>query len=125
MTKKEIITLVHETENPLIKAGEKHSFNYIWIVVTDERIFCRQYDFSERSWYSTFKKNPNGYIKCGDIIIKINGVIPEDLDKLNNKINSAYIDKYANKFKTYPKIAHQMTESRFMAKTMELIPIID
>lgn len=125
MTKNEILELVQNTENSLIKAGENHRFNYIWIVIAEERLFCRQYDFSERSWYSTFQKSSNGYIKCGDTILKVRGVIPKDLDKLNNKINLAYIDKYANKFKTYPKIAHQMTESRFMAKTMELIPIID
>ena len=125
MTKEEIIKLVQDTENPLIKAGEKHCFNYIWIVIAEDRLFCRQYDFSKRSWYTTFQNNPNGYIKCGGTILKVKGVIPKDLDQINNKINEAYIDKYSIRFKTLPHYAHQMTEARFMAKTMELILIIE
>ncbi|MFC1785204.1 DUF2255 family protein [Candidatus Neomarinimicrobiota bacterium] len=125
MTKREIIRLVHDTENPLIKAGENHNFNYIWIVVTGGRLFCRQYDLSERSWYSTFLNNPNGYIKCGDTIIKVNGVIPNDLNQINYNINKAYIEKYANRFNSLSHYAHEMTEARFMEKTMELRPIIE
>ena len=124
MTKEEIIRLVNDTENPLIKAGEKHNFNYIWIVVTEGRLFCRQYDFSERSWYSTFLNNPNGYIKCGDTIIKVKGIIPKDLNQINHNINKSYIEKYANRFNSMSHYAIEMTEARFMEKTIELIPII-
>ena len=123
MTKDEIIKLVDATENPLIKAGEKHRFNYIWIVVVENRMFCSQYDFSKNSWYSTFLKEPKGYIKCNDTIIKVNGINPKDLDDINDRINDAYIEKHAKRFTKMSHYAYQMVETPRMKRTMELIPI--
>ncbi|PWJ44372.1 DUF2255 family protein [Sediminitomix flava] len=124
MTKDEILKLVDETKTPQIRAGETHSFNDIWMVVVDGRIFCRQYSFSERSWYSSFLSDSKGAIKCDDKIIEVNGIIPKDLDEINEEVNKAYIEKYDNRLNHYPQIAHQMTGEKYMAKTMELIPII-
>ncbi len=124
MTKKEILDLVYNTETPQIKAGETHQFNDIWIVTTEDRLFCRQYAFGEKSWYHAFLNNENGFFKCGEKIIKIKASVPNDLETINPKINESYLDKYATKFMSYPKIAKQMTGTRYMEKTMELILII-
>jgi len=125
MNNEEILDLVNLTTTPQIRAGETHRFNNIWLVVAEGRIFCRQYSFSERSWYSAFLEDPKGAIKCGEQIIPIEGVIPNDLDEINQKVNEAYIEKYDKRLNHYPDIAHKMTGERFMAKTMELIPIFD
>ena len=125
MTKKEISDLVYNTETPQIKAGETHRFNDIWIVVVDGRLFCRQYSFGTKSWYHAFLEDSNGYIKCRNTITKIEALIPNDLEEINPKVNEAYLDKYANKFTTYPDIAQKMTGIRYMEKTMELISTID
>lgn len=125
MTKEELLSLVNETEMPQIRVGETHRFNDIWVVVADGRLFCRQYSFSERSWYHAFHENPSGAIKCGDTVVKVKGVIPDDLDEINPKINEAYLEKHANKFTRYSDIARQMTEARYMERTMELSPVID
>ncbi|HAA10786.1 MAG TPA: hypothetical protein DCE41_03455 [Cytophagales bacterium] len=118
----EIVKLVDETVTPQIRAGEHHAFNEIWLIVVDDRIFCRQYSFSERSWYTAFLKDPTGAIKCGDAVITVEGRIPQDLDAINPKINAAYIEKYDQRLNHYPDIAHKMTGQRYMEKTMELIP---
>ncbi|WP_010518581.1 DUF2255 family protein [Croceivirga radicis] len=124
MTKSEIIKLVNNTQTPQIKAGEMHRFNDIWMVIVDNRIFCRQYAFGERSWYTTFLEDSKGYIKCGDQIIKVKGIVPEDLDAINAQVNEAYIEKYETRLNHYPQIAHKMTGERFMERTMELIPVL-
>ena len=123
MKKEEVLWLANETEMPQIRAGETHRFNDIWIVVAEGRLFCRQYAFGERSWYHAFQENPDGTIKCGDAVIEVKGVIPDDLDEINPKVNEAYLEKYTKS--RYPEIARQMTGPRYMERTMELIPIVD
>ncbi|PWJ44440.1 DUF2255 family protein [Sediminitomix flava] len=125
MTKNEILNLVHETKTPQIKAGEIHRFNDIWLVVAYNRIFCRQYAFAERSWYTSFQNDPKGHIKCGQIEIRVKGIIPDDLEALGEEINRAYIEKYDTRLNHYPEIAHKMTGKRFMERTMELVPVLD
>ncbi|NLS11537.1 DUF2255 family protein [Vibrio sp. SM6] len=122
MQKDEVLNLVNETKTPQIRAGETHHFNDIWMVVVDGRIFCRQYSFGKRSWYSAFLEDPKGAIKCDDTVIDIQAQIPADLDDINSKINAAYIEKYDTRLHHYPEIAHKMTGEKYMAKTMELIP---
>lgn len=124
MNKQQIIELVNSTTTPQIKAGETHRFNNIWLVVTDGRIFCRQYSFSKKSWYTAFLEDANGYIKCGDIEIQIKGIIPSDIIEMGQKINEAYIEKYDKRLNHYPDIAHKMTGDKFMEKTMELVPVL-
>ena len=125
MTKRDILELVDETEMPQIRAGETHRFNDIWIVMVEGRLFCRQYDFAERSWYQAFRRDPRGAIKCGDKVIRVRGVVPDDLDDLNPRINEAYLEKYAKRFTTYPRYAREMTGPRFMQRTLELVPETD
>lgn len=117
-SKKEKIDLVHKTNLPKIRVGD-HRFINIWIVVVENRMFCRQYEFSSESWYHAFLKNETGAIKCGSLEFEVRGQIPEDLDEINIKINRAYIEKYGEG--EYPDTAIEMTEPPYMKKTMELI----
>ena len=125
MTKQQVLDLVNVTETPQIRAGTTHPFNDIWIVVVDGRLFCRQYDLAERSWYTAFLEDPRGAIKCGDTEISVSGLVPDDLEAMNPLINAAYIAKYAGRFMRLPHYAHEMTGERFMERTMELVPRMD
>ncbi|MEM7297046.1 MAG: hypothetical protein AAF391_02140, partial [Bacteroidota bacterium] len=69
MTLQEILELVDSHQYHQIRAGEEHRFIDISIVVAERRMFCRQYSFSNRSWYHTFQDAPNGAIKCGQTVI--------------------------------------------------------
>lgn len=121
MNKDQLITLVNETEMPQIRSGETHRFIDIWIVTTEERIFCRG-AMSDDGWYYAFQNEPNGAIKFGNVIVKVKGSIPDDLDEINPKVNEGYLAKYGGK---YPRIAHQAIEPSFMASTMEFVPVLD
>lgn len=118
MTKEEILKLVNSREYHKLRAGETHRFIDISIVVAEGRLFVRQYSFSKRSWYHAFQEDPNGAIKCGNVVIKIKGVIPADLETINPKVNEAYLEKYGNR-------ASMTLGTQYMASTLELIPVID
>lgn len=124
MDLKDVLHLVETTETPQIRAGSTHHFNDIWMVVADSRIFCRQYSFGEHSWYDLFLKDPQGAIRCGEVVIPIEAHVPADLDAIGSMVNAAYLEKYAKRFTSYPEIAKEMTGPRFMARTMELRPVL-
>jgi len=117
----DVLQLAHDTELPQIRAGHSHAFNDIWIVVADGRLFCRQYDLSEHSWYTSFLDDPAGAVQFGETIVEVRGVVPADLNEINAAVNQAYLDKYDGNT-DYPTIAREMTGQRFMARTMELVP---
>jgi len=119
----DVLRLAQATDLPQIRAGNEHAFNDIWIVVAEKRLFCRQYDFSERSWYTAFLEDPVGAVKFGETVVEVRGVVPDDLDAINPAVNQAYIDKYDG-HADYPTIAREMTGARFMARTMELVPAL-
>ena len=118
ITKEEILKLVNSREYHKLRAGETHRFIDISIVVAEGRLFVRQYSFSKRSWYHAFQEDLNGAIKCGDVVIKIKGVIPADLETINPKVNDTYLKKYG-------ELASMMLGPQYMDSTLELIPIID
>lgn len=104
-----------------IRAGFKHKFIDISIVEAEGRFFVRQYRFGKRSWYHAFLKNQEGEIKIDDLIIPIHGIVPEDLERINPKVNKAFYKKMGIVYwitgLTYSKKQHE-------ASTLELIPIL-
>lgn len=122
MNNAQIAELIAQTETPQIRAGNEHRFIDIWIVTVGERLFCRQYSFSKRSWYHAFQEDPSGAIRIGERVIPIQARIPDDLDEIQEQINQAYLDKHTKRFPDYPHFAEEMIGEKFMASTMELIP---
>lgn len=116
---KEISKLISSKYVHQIRAGDKHDFIDITIIESEGRFFVRQYKFGTKSWRDAFLKDPEGEMKIGDTVIKIDGVIPKDLDEVNPKINWAYHKKlpiiYFLMRLTYSRKKHE-------ASTIELVP---
>ncbi len=103
-----------------IKAGNSdHAFLEIWMVNIDSRIFARSWNLSERSWYSTFLSEKVGELKCGNQIFKVHGIIPPDIKLLNQRINSAYLEKYD--FGLNSIYAKGIVQPKHVEKTLEFI----
>jgi len=103
-----------------IKAGaERPTFLEIWMVVVDNRIFARSWGFAEKSWFNSFLQDPNGQLKCGDVIIPIKAVIPTDNAEMTDKINAAYLSKYNSEHNI--EYAQGITQAAHIEKTMEFI----
>ncbi|MCT4617280.1 MAG: DUF2255 family protein [Candidatus Gracilibacteria bacterium] len=117
----EIIKLVNASNIHQIRSGTTHKFIDITIVEMDSRFFVRPYKFAKNGWYDAFMENPKGEMKFGDIIVPIDGIIPDNLDELNPKINKAFSKKLPVIYKT---MRLGFDTKKHEALTLELIPKI-
>ncbi len=121
MTKETLIQLINNTKTCQIKVGETHEFRDIWVVVAERRLFCRQYSFNTKSWRNALLRNQKAYLKVGEHIVEISGKIPEDLEKIMENVNEAYIEKYVQRLNYYPEIAQQAAHlEKHQKSTVEL-----
>ncbi|MEX0275337.1 MAG: hypothetical protein AB3N16_13260 [Flavobacteriaceae bacterium] len=119
MTIQELEKLVQSKKVHQIRAGRTHRFIDITIVSTESRFFVRQYKFGKKSWYDAFLKNPDGQMKIGDTIIDIDGIVPENLDEVNLKVNKAYFKLL---WILHPLMRLTYNRKKHEASTIELIP---
>ena len=119
---KAFLKCINETQITSVRAGKgRDKFTGIWMVVVKDRIFGRSYYGTERSWYTALLNEGNGDIKCGKEIIAVKGLLPKDINSINNAINKAYGEKYL--IKAYnKKWVDGLAEPERVARTMEFIP---
>ena len=116
MRKDELIRKIDQAKTCQIKVGEHHGFRDIWLVVVGDRLFCRQYSFSKKSWRQALldqSADEMAYLKVDGAVATISGKIPDDLDTIITQVNQAYIMKYVQRLNYYPEIAKQ---AAFLAK---------
>lgn len=106
-----------------VRAGkDREKFLEIWMVTVRGRIFARSWGFSEKSWYHTFLSGAEGAIKCGEEIVPVKGIVPDDIDLLTPEINQAYLTQYDtggdNSF-----YAKGIIEPEHIKYTMEFVPV--
>lgn len=95
MIKKELLEYLKENTLIEIKGGlERETFTKIWMVNVDNRIFARSWNKSKRSWFTEFQKRGIGQIKYGKEVLTVYGKKISKSDKINDKINQAYLQKY-------------------------------
>ncbi|RXM38945.1 DUF2255 domain-containing protein [Chryseobacterium sp. CH21] len=103
-----------------IKAGhQRPGFLEIWMVVVQNRIFARSWGLAERSWYNAFLEDSAGKIQCGETIYPIKAIIPEDINKLTDEINQAYLTKYNSGHNI--QYSQGIIQEKHVTKTMEFI----
>lgn len=122
MTKDEIVQKINNTKVCQIKVGETHGFRDIWVVVAEGRLFCRQYSFSKNSWRNALLENEKAYLKVDGNIVEISGKVPNDFDKILEKVNKSYIEKHVERLNYYPEIAKQAAFlEKHQKSTIELL----
>lgn len=84
--------LVENTFHHEIRAGYEHRFIRLMFVTVGERVFCRQYQFSQRSWRDVFLAHPEGQVRLDNTIANINAREPEDYDQIIPAVDQAYAD---------------------------------
>lgn len=120
MNKEEVLQYINTHSIIEIKAGEERTtFLEIWMVIVNDRVFARSWGLVERSWYHTFLKDPKGQIRCGEKIVNIKALIPEDIKELTVEINKAYLTKY-NTARNL-KYSKGIIQKKHVEKTMEFI----
>ncbi len=86
----ELAKLVNGTLHHEIRAGYEHRFIRLMFVAADDRVFCRQYQFSERSWRDVFLKNPEGQARLDNTVVNIDAHVPLDLNDTIPTVDRAY-----------------------------------
>lgn len=102
-----------------IKAGMRHRFIGIWMVVVKKRVFVRSWSVKARSWYRTFLKDPRGFIRVGKRVISVRAVRTRDAG-LKAAVDRAYRKKYATPWEA--KYAQDLSSPKSRATTIELRP---
>lgn len=122
MSKDDLIKQIHQAKTCQIKVGETHGFRDIWVVVVNERLFCRQYAFHPKSWRSALLEGQTGYLKVSGTSVAIEGQIPSDLAEMMQQVNDAYLEKYVERLNYYPEIAKQAALlAKHQNSTVELV----
>ena len=120
MGKKELIKYLNENTLVEIKSGiEREKFTEIWMVHVEDRIFSRSWNKSDKSWFTEFKNQGVGQIKCGENIVRVKGIQVDKNDVINDKINDTYLKKYMQPENI--KYAVGITQSEYSGYTMEFI----
>ncbi|WP_170334944.1 hypothetical protein [Ruegeria arenilitoris] len=91
-TQEELARLVERTFQHEIRAGYEHRFIRLMFVTVGERVFCRQYQFSQHSWRDVFLRNPEGQIRMDKTVVNIEASEPEDYDHTIPAVDQAYAD---------------------------------
>ena len=115
----ELAKLVNGTLHHEIRAGYEHRFIRLMFVAAGDRIFCRQYKFSGRSWRDVFLNNPEGQIRLDNTVVDIDALVPPDLDAINPAVDRAYADALAKIGASF--MLAGAVETRAQNSTMELI----
>jgi hypothetical protein len=116
---KPLIALLHKGSTLRIKAGTRHRFIGIWVVVVEGRAFVRSWSIKARSWYRTFVKNPRGFIQIGKKMIRVRAVRTRS-SRLKKAVDRAYLKKYAIPWAR--KYARDLGSAKSRATTIELRP---
>jgi hypothetical protein len=102
-----------------IRAGDKHRFIPIWVVVVDGRVFVRPWNDKAGGWYHTFLRDKHGAIIVNDKEIPVHAK-PAKGEKLNDAVDAAYATKYTTK--ANQKYVTGFSTAKRRATTMELLP---
>lgn len=120
MTSKiQLIDIVKKLKLHQIRSGTTHRFVDISIVETQGRFFVRQYKFGAGSWRDAFLGEPNGEMRCGDLVVPIKGIVPDDLNEINPAVTRAFWKKY---HLIYALMQLGFNRKRHQSSTIELVP---
>ena len=115
----DIVAALRDGKGLRIRAGTKHRFIGIWVVVVENRIFVRSWSVKTRGWYRAFLTDPRGFVQLGDRTIPVLAVRTRSTP-LKDAVDRAYLEKYATPGAL--KYARDLGSPKSRATTIELRP---
>jgi len=103
-----------------IRAGERHRFIGIWVVVVEGRVFVRSWSLKPRSWWRAFLVWPAGAIQVAGHTVPVRAVRTRS-DRLNDAVSRAYLEKYGTR--ALARYARDLGSPKSRATTTELVPL--
>ena len=102
-----------------IRAGVKHRFIGIWMVVVEGRLFARSWSLKALGWYRYLLEDPRGFIKLGTRTIPVRAIRTRST-RLKTAVDRAYLTKYSTTWEA--KYARDLASPKSRAATLELRP---
>ncbi|HVS00742.1 MAG TPA: DUF2255 family protein [Thermoanaerobaculia bacterium] len=117
----DIVDAVRGSQVIGVRAGTApHRIIGIWAVVVEGRVFVRSWSLKPRSWYRTFREEPQGVMTVGDRELPVRAVQTRS-ERLKDAVDQAYLAKY--KTPSASKYARDLCEEKSRATTTELVPL--
>jgi hypothetical protein len=103
-----------------LRAGTgPHRFIGLWVVVVEAHVFVRSWSLKERSWYRTFRREPQGAIQIAGRTIRVRAVFTRS-ERLKDAVSRAYREKYHTPGSI--RFARDLGRAKSRATTTELVP---
>ena len=115
----DIVAALRDGKGLRIRAGTRHRFIGIWVVVVENRIFVRSWSVQTRGWYRAFLTDPRGFVQLGDRTIPVLAVRTRSA-RLRDAVDRAYLEKYATPGAL--RYARDLGSPKSRATTIELRP---
>src|ERR1700740_3485707 len=115
------LTAIRDGKMLRIRAGmEKHRFIGIWAVVVEGRVFVRSWSLKPRSWYRTFREDPQGIIEVNGRKMRVRAVFTRS-ELLKAAVDQAYAEKYPTPGSRHFVVGFKEKHRR--DTTTELVPL--
>ena len=115
----DIVAALRDGKGLRIRAGTRHRFIGIWVVVVENRIFVRSWSVKTRGWYRAFLTDPRGFVQLGDRTIPVLAARTRSA-RLRDAVDRAYLEKYATPGAL--RYARDLGSPKSRATTIELRP---
>ena len=116
----DVLAALAEAKALRIRAGERHRFIGIWVVVVDGRVFVRSWSLKARSWWRRFLVRPAGAIQVAGRTVPVRAVRTRS-ERLNDAVSRAYLEKYGHG--ALRRYARDLGSAKSRATTTELVPL--
>ena len=91
----DIVATLRDGKTLRLRAGTRHRFIGIWVVVVQGRVFVRSWSVKPRGWYRTLLEDARAFIQLGHRTIAVRAVRTRS-HALRDAVDQAYLDNYAN-----------------------------
>jgi len=115
----DIVAALRDGKGLRIRAGTRHRFIGIWVVVVENRVFVRSWSVKTRGWYRAFLTDPRGFVQLGDRTIPVLAARTRSA-RLRDAVDRAYLEKYATPGAL--RYARDLGSPKSRATTIELRP---
>jgi hypothetical protein len=79
-----------------VRAGTRHRYTGVWVVVVEGRVFVRSWNDKPTGWYRAFTVEPAGSVQLGERVIDVRAIRTRS-DRLRGAVSDAYAAKYHTK----------------------------
>src|SRR5215468_9142216 len=79
-----------------VRAGTKHRYTGVWVVVVDGRVFVRSWNDKPTGWFRAFRKQSSGTVQVAKLEIPVRARLAHGT-RIRDAVTAAFGEKYNTK----------------------------